>query len=78
MYWEQRKDTIKSFVKKAISENLFTSITQNTYFMDRITLDCHDKFWNVHLLASCSSTKAHIRQPENIPVALALIPSKIY
>jgi hypothetical protein len=75
MYWEQREDTMNSFVKKAISRNLFTSIIQNTSFVDRITPDPSDKFWKVRpLFQQLNKTaKAYVRQSQNVSVDEGII-----
>jgi hypothetical protein len=70
MYWEQREDTMNSFVRKALSRNMFIDIIQHSYFVDSVTPDSNDRFWKVRpLFKQINKTaKAYVKQPRNVSI----------
>jgi DNA excision repair protein ERCC-6 len=70
MYWEQREDCSNSFVKKAMSRNMFVDIIQHTYFVENVIPDKNDRFWKVRPLFNHlnKTAKEFVQHPERVCV----------
>jgi hypothetical protein len=70
MFWEQREDCSNSFVKKAMSRNMFVDIIHHTYFVDTVIPDPDDRFWKVRLLFNHlnKTAKEFVQHPERVCV----------
>jgi DNA excision repair protein ERCC-6 len=70
MYWQQREDSSNSFVKKAMSRNVFIDITRHTYFVESSEPVPGDRFWKTRPLFDQlnATAKQYVRQPECVCV----------
>jgi hypothetical protein len=70
MDWQQREDSSNSFVKKAMSRNVFIDITRHTYFVESSEPVPGDRFWKTRPLFDQlnATAKQYVRQPECVCV----------
>jgi hypothetical protein len=77
MYWEVREDTGNSFVKKAMSRDMFKKITRFTYFVDsnNRSPDEKDRFWKVRPLFDQlnATAKRYVKPTEMVSVDGAMV-----